>query len=57
MDRVKKTSDFENVHDEVTEYFNLTYPSSRTTALGLTEPLTEMSTMNLPGGKELPARA
>jgi hypothetical protein len=26
-------------------------PSSRTTALGSTEPLTEMSTRNFPGGK------
>jgi hypothetical protein len=25
-------------------------------ALGLTQPLTEMSTKNLPGGKERPAR-
>jgi hypothetical protein len=28
---------------------NLSNPSSRTMALGLTEPLTEMSTRNLPG--------
>jgi hypothetical protein len=32
--------------DEV-EFF---YPSSRTMALGSTQPLTEMSTRNLPGG-------
>jgi hypothetical protein len=31
-------------------FFNWPNPSSRTTALGLTEPLTEMSTRNLPGG-------
>jgi hypothetical protein len=30
-------------------------PSSRTMALGLTQPLTEMSTRNLPGGKGRPA--
>jgi hypothetical protein len=31
-------------------------PSSRTMALGSTQPLTEMSTRNLPGGKGRPAR-
>jgi hypothetical protein len=31
-------------------------PSSRTMAQGSTQPLTEMSTRNLPGGKWLPAR-
>jgi hypothetical protein len=31
-------------------------PSSRTTALGSTQPLTEMSTRNPPGGKGRPAR-
>jgi hypothetical protein len=36
--------------------FNLPNPSSRTIALGSTQPLTEMSTRNLPGGKERPAR-
>jgi hypothetical protein len=30
-------------------FFNLLNPSSRTTALGSTQPLTEMSTRNLPG--------
>jgi hypothetical protein len=34
--------------DEV-EFFNLPNPSSRTMALGSTQPLTEMSTRNLPG--------
>jgi hypothetical protein len=31
-------------------------PSSRTMALGSTQPLTEMSTRNIPGLKKLPAR-
>jgi hypothetical protein len=31
-------------------------PSSRTMALGSTQPVTEMSTRNLPGGKGRPAR-
>jgi hypothetical protein len=39
-----------SILDEVTEFFNLPNPSSRTTVLGSTEPLTEMSTMNLPWG-------
>jgi hypothetical protein len=30
-------------------------PCSRTMALGSTHPLREMSTRNVPGGKELPA--
>jgi hypothetical protein len=37
-------------------FFNLPNPSSRTMALGSTQPLTEMSTRNLPGGKGRPAR-
>jgi hypothetical protein len=37
--------------NEVTGFFfNSPDPSSRTMALGLTQPLTEMSTRNLPGG-------
>jgi hypothetical protein len=32
------------------DFFNLPNPSSRTMALGLTQPLREMSTRNLPGG-------
>jgi hypothetical protein len=36
--------------------FNLPDPSSRTMALGSTQPLTEMSTRNLPGGKKWSAR-
>jgi hypothetical protein len=35
--------------DEV-DFFNLPNPSSRTMALGSTQPLSEMSTRNLPGG-------
>jgi hypothetical protein len=31
-------------------FFNILNPSSRTMALGSTQPLTEMSTRNLPGG-------
>jgi hypothetical protein len=37
-------------------FFNWPKPSSRTVALGSTQPLTEMSTRNLPGGKRLPKR-
>jgi hypothetical protein len=43
------------IPDEV-DFFNLPNPSSRTMALGLTQPLTEMSTNNLPGGKKRLAR-
>jgi hypothetical protein len=32
------------------DFFNLLNPSSRTMALGSTQPLTEMSARNLPGG-------
>jgi hypothetical protein len=42
------------VPDEV-DFFNLPKPSSRTMALGSTQPLREMSTRNLPGGKKRPA--
>jgi hypothetical protein len=31
-------------------FFNLRNPSGRTMALGSTQPVTEMSTRNLPGG-------
>jgi hypothetical protein len=37
------------------DIFDLFNPSSRTMALGSTQPLTEMSTRNLPGGKGRPA--
>jgi hypothetical protein len=40
--------------DEVFPFF-LPNPSSRTVASGSTQPLTEMSTKNLPGGKRRPA--
>jgi hypothetical protein len=43
------------VPDKV-DFFNLPNPSSRTMALESTQPLTEMSTRNLPGGKKRPAR-
>jgi hypothetical protein len=43
------------VPDEV-DFFSLLNPSSRTMVLGSTQPLTEMSTRNLPVGKERPAR-
>jgi hypothetical protein len=43
------------VPDEV-DFFNLPNPSSRTMALGSTQPLTKMNTRNLPGGKKRPAR-
>jgi hypothetical protein len=36
--------------DEVDFFFNLRNPSSRTMALGSTQPLIEMSTRNLLGG-------
>jgi hypothetical protein len=42
--------------NEVFFIFNLPNPSSRTMALGSTQPLTEMSTRNLPVGKGRPAR-
>jgi hypothetical protein len=41
------------VPDEVKFFFfNLPNPSSRTMALGSTQPLTKMSTRNLHGGKK-----
>jgi hypothetical protein len=43
------------IPDQV-NFLNLPNPSSRTMALGLSQPLTEMSTRNLPGGKKRPAR-
>jgi hypothetical protein len=43
------------VLDEV-DFFNLPNLSSRTMALGSTQPLTEMSTRNFPGCKKWPAR-
>jgi hypothetical protein len=42
-----------SIPDEVVAFFNLRNPSSRSMALGSTQPLivTQMSTRNLPGGK------
>jgi hypothetical protein len=45
-----------SIPDEVIRFFNLLNPSSRIMALGSTQPLTEMSTRNLLGGKRRPAR-
>jgi hypothetical protein len=42
--------------DEVAGIFDWFNPSGRTMALELTQPLTEMSTMNLPGCKARPPR-
>jgi hypothetical protein len=42
------------VPDEV-DFFNLPNPSSRIMTLGSTQPVTEMSTRNFPGGKKRPA--
>jgi hypothetical protein len=41
--------------DEV-DFFNLPNPSSRTMAMGSTQPLAEMSTKNHPEGKQRQAR-
>jgi hypothetical protein len=45
-----------SIPDEETGFFNWPNPSSRTMALGSTQPLTEVSTRDLPGGKGRPAR-
>jgi hypothetical protein len=45
-----------SIPDEVIRFFNWPNPSSRIMALGSTQPLTEMSTRNLRGGKGRPAR-
>jgi hypothetical protein len=42
--------------DEVTAFFNGHNPSSDNMALASTQPLTEMSTRNLPEGKGQPTR-
>jgi hypothetical protein len=39
------------IPDEVNEYFNRPNSSSRSVALGSTQPLTEMSTRNISGDK------
>jgi hypothetical protein len=43
------------VPDEV-DVFNLPNPSSRSMTLGSTQPITKMSTRNIPGGEKRPAR-
>jgi hypothetical protein len=43
-----------SIPDEVIGYFNWPNPSNSIMALGPTQPLTEMSTKNLPGGKGWP---
>jgi hypothetical protein len=45
-----------SIPDEVTGCFNWPNPSSRTMALESTQPLTELNTRNLPGGKGRPRR-
>jgi hypothetical protein len=45
-----------SIPDKVIAFLNWPIPSSRTMALGSTQPLTETSTRNLPGGKGRPAR-
>jgi hypothetical protein len=39
-----------SIQHEVIRFLICPDPSTRTTALGLFQPLTEMSTLNLPGG-------
>jgi hypothetical protein len=46
-----------SIPDEAIGFFNLPDPSSRTVALASTQPLIEMRTKNLPGGKGRPAGA
>jgi hypothetical protein len=41
--------------EEIIGFFNLPNPSNRTMALVSTQPLTEIGTSNLPGGKGRPA--
>jgi hypothetical protein len=45
-----------SIPNENIEFFCWSNPSSRTVTLGSTQPLTEMSTTNLRGGKGRPAR-
>jgi hypothetical protein len=45
-----------SIPEKVIGFFNFPNPSSGNVALGSTQPLMEMSTRNLPGGKGLPAR-
>jgi hypothetical protein len=45
-----------SISDDVIRFFNSLNPSSLIMALRSSQPLTEMSTRNLPGGKGPPAR-
>jgi hypothetical protein len=45
-----------SIPDDITGFFNLPKTSRRTTSLGSTQLLTEMSTRNLPVGNGQPAR-
>jgi hypothetical protein len=45
-----------SIPDDVIGFFNLPNPSSRTMVPWLNQPLTEMTTRNLPGGKGRPVR-
>jgi hypothetical protein len=45
-----------SIPDHVIGFFKIPNPYSRTMAVGSTQPLTEMSTRNLPGDKVQPAR-
>jgi hypothetical protein len=51
---IRKVAD--SIPDEVIRFFNWLKPSSRTIALGSTQPLTEMSTRNLPESSGWQAR-
>jgi hypothetical protein len=44
-----------SIPNEVIGFLNCYNPSNYTMSLGSTQPLTEMSTRNLPGGKVRPA--
>jgi hypothetical protein len=45
-----------SIPDEIIVFFNLPNPFSHTTALGSTQPLTELIARNLPVSKGQPAR-
>jgi hypothetical protein len=47
---LQAANDADLIPDEVIGIFSQPNPSSHTMALGSTQPLTEMSTRNLPGG-------
>jgi hypothetical protein len=44
-----------SIPNEIIGFFNLPNPSNHTIALGSTQPLTEMSTRDLPAAKGQPA--